>query len=193
MAETASADEPIDEGLLRAALLRGVRGGARLVYGANTLGAATAVVDNGRVLLVRDIHRPKNLSLPGGFVRRNEDPSRAAQRELLEEVGLRSEFDLVRCTLAFDYRFPHVHFLWKVDFDPTSHGMPNSRGIRRWEILSHTWCELSDLPEAVSKATRAQLAILGLIEAERPESLRHSTCSRGLSSRIWKRVKSNGK
>jgi 8-oxo-dGTP diphosphatase len=52
-----------------------------------TRGAAVAVWSDGHVLLVKTSYR-RHYSLPGGFVKRNEAPERAASRELMEEVGL---------------------------------------------------------------------------------------------------------
>lgn len=140
--------------------LRVVRAGARVAYGTNTLGAGIAVVSNGSVLLVRDVHRVKELSLPGGFIRRKENPARAASRELLEEVGLRATFDLTACTVAVDLRFPHVHFLWRLDFDPHIHGLPRNLS---WEVRSSEWQPLMDLPGEVSEGTRSQLQSLHLL------------------------------
>ena len=53
--------------------------------------AAVLVEQDGRVLLVRRINEPHSgcWSLPAGFVDAHEDPARAAERECLEETGLR--------------------------------------------------------------------------------------------------------
>jgi 8-oxo-dGTP pyrophosphatase MutT (NUDIX family) len=52
-----------------------------------TRGALAAVWQGERVLLVKSSYR-RQVSLPGGYVHRGEDPRRAAARELREEVGL---------------------------------------------------------------------------------------------------------
>lgn len=61
--------------------------------------AAVLVEQDGRVLLTRRVNEPfKGLwSLPAGFVDAYEDPARAAERECLEETGLR-----VQVTALFD-------------------------------------------------------------------------------------------
>ncbi len=53
--------------------------------------AGVLVEEKGRILLVRRAHNPlKGLwTFPAGFVDRGEDPARAAERECLEETGLR--------------------------------------------------------------------------------------------------------
>ena len=61
--------------------------------------AAVLIEKDGRVLLVRRANEPfRGLwTLPAGFVDGGEDPAAAAERECLEETGLR-----VRVTTVFD-------------------------------------------------------------------------------------------
>ena len=53
--------------------------------------ANAVVVRDGRVLLTRRAHQPWNGAwcCPGGFVERGEHPIEAAEREVLEETGVR--------------------------------------------------------------------------------------------------------
>lgn len=54
--------------------------------------AAAALIErDGKVLLVRRVNDPERgkWTLPAGFVDAGEDPARAAERECLEETGLR--------------------------------------------------------------------------------------------------------
>ncbi len=70
------------------------------IYFADPKVAAAALVEqDGRVLLTRRVNEPHQgeWSLPAGFVDAGEDPSRAAERECLEETGLR-----VRVTALID-------------------------------------------------------------------------------------------
>ncbi|HEY0754051.1 MAG TPA: NUDIX hydrolase [Ktedonobacteraceae bacterium] len=65
--------------------------GDKIARGALSMGAGVVVVDNQRVLLVRNrygVTRGRYL-LPAGRVRPGEMPDRAAEREALEETGLR--------------------------------------------------------------------------------------------------------
>ena len=58
--------------------------------GASTRGAAVAVWYDGQILVVRHSYQPGS-SLPGGEVKKDEEPAAAASRELREEVGIRVE------------------------------------------------------------------------------------------------------
>jgi ADP-ribose pyrophosphatase YjhB (NUDIX family) len=53
--------------------------------------AGILVFDEARILLVRRAHSPQKglWTFPAGFVDAGEDPARAAERECLEETGLR--------------------------------------------------------------------------------------------------------
>jgi 8-oxo-dGTP diphosphatase len=52
--------------------------------------AAALIIQAGKVLLVRRVNNPERgkWTLPAGFVDGGEDPSKAAERECLEETGL---------------------------------------------------------------------------------------------------------
>ncbi|MHC4342188.1 MAG: NUDIX domain-containing protein [Planctomycetota bacterium] len=54
------------------------------------LGAAVAVVHQGRILVVRHSYRPGQ-SLPGGRIKRGESPCAAALRELKEELSIEAD------------------------------------------------------------------------------------------------------
>ncbi len=58
--------------------------------GASTRGAAVAVWYDGQILVVRHSYQPGS-SLPGGEVKKDEEPAAAASRELREEVGIQVE------------------------------------------------------------------------------------------------------
>jgi ADP-ribose pyrophosphatase YjhB (NUDIX family) len=61
--------------------------------------AAVLVEREGKILLVRRVNQPYrgDWSLPAGFIDAGEDPAKAAERECLEETGLR-----VRVTVLLD-------------------------------------------------------------------------------------------
>ena len=69
--------------------------------------AAVAVWHEGKVLKVRHSYR-RGWCLPGGAVRRGEDPRLAACRELLEELGLKLRPDDLR--LVRDSRSQRRHY-----------------------------------------------------------------------------------
>ena len=58
--------------------------------GASTRGAAVAVWYDGQILVVRHSYQAGS-SLPGGEVKKDEEPAAAASRELREEVGIQVE------------------------------------------------------------------------------------------------------
>jgi len=147
--------------MLQRAILKSVRAAARIRYGTNTLGAAVAVLEVPRVLFVRDIHRRQELVLPGGFVRRGEEPAAAACRELNEEVGLIVDLSTAESIVKIDGRFPHIHFLWRLSYLSDVHGDVSHK--KSWETLTCEWHDLSALPRDVSPETREQLRALSLI------------------------------
>jgi len=61
----------------------------------STHGALVALWHDGKLLLVKNSYR-RHYTLPGGYVRSSESAAAAAQRELLEEVGLRLPLERLR-------------------------------------------------------------------------------------------------
>ena len=65
------------------------RRGVRLGTPSFTVGGVLVVTDAAdRVLLLRQRHHRDGLTLPGGLLRRGEDPADALRREVAEEVGI---------------------------------------------------------------------------------------------------------
>jgi 8-oxo-dGTP diphosphatase len=76
------------------------RWGVRLVEPRFTVTAGAVVLDEeGRVLLLEHVFRADNNAwgIPGGFIKRGEQPEEAVRRELREEIGL----ELEQIELAF--------------------------------------------------------------------------------------------
>lgn len=60
--------------------------------------ATVAITKDNKVILVRQFRPGPNkilAELPGGFIDKNEDPLKAAQREFLEETGYAGDFEYV--------------------------------------------------------------------------------------------------
>lgn len=53
----------------------------------HTVGAVCAIEHDGRLLMLRQPHRP-GWSLPGGLLSRGETPAETVRRELMEEIGV---------------------------------------------------------------------------------------------------------
>lgn len=65
----------------------------RIIATSHTVGAVCFVEHDGRILVLRQHHRP-GWTLPGGLVNRGERADQAVVRELREETGLGIEVDL---------------------------------------------------------------------------------------------------
>jgi 8-oxo-dGTP diphosphatase len=77
-----------------------------------TVGAVCALEHEGRVLFLRQPHRP-GWSLPGGLLDRGEDPGRAVRREVREEAGLVVEVGLPVATQV-NARVRRVDVIYRV-------------------------------------------------------------------------------
>jgi len=101
-----------------------------------THGALIAIWHDGELLLVRNSYR-RALSLPGGFIRRDEEPATAALRELREELAL--ALDLRQLRLAWrgrrviDHRTDNV-----LVFEATLAQRPAPRADNR-EVVWYGW------------------------------------------------------
>jgi 8-oxo-dGTP pyrophosphatase MutT (NUDIX family) len=59
--------------------------------GPDVSGVKCVLTDRGRVLLVRHTYGPRSWDLPGGSLKRREQPLECARREMSEELGVRIE------------------------------------------------------------------------------------------------------
>ncbi len=88
-----------------------IRSAARLLRGSFTAGCVCRVRDpRGRILLVKPRYR-LGWGLPGGFLRRDEQPGDAVRRELREEIGLDLAFDAPRASYV-QGRQRHIEFVF---------------------------------------------------------------------------------
>ncbi len=115
-----------------------------------TLGGVGVLLDESgrRVLLVEHVFHAKcPWGLPGGWIGRGEEPSRAVEREFREETGLR-----VRAVrplwigLAPEIR-GHLDVAFLCELDGTAGEQPPI--LLSSELLSYRWTSLDDLPRLV--------------------------------------------
>jgi 8-oxo-dGTP pyrophosphatase MutT (NUDIX family) len=120
-------------------------------------GAKAAVVCNGEVLLVRHSYGPRRWELPGGGVRRREDPLVALRRELAEELGLSVVDPVPLGVHPGPGRFArHSTHLYRVDVE--------SRSVRPdpVEIDEARWWDPAAPPAALGSMVRQALMLAGL-------------------------------
>jgi len=120
----------------------------RLAQPRFTCGVVGVLPDAGRtrVLLVEHVYHARTpWGLPGGWMARDEDPARTAEREFAEETGLRVR--AVRpllIVLGKKWR-RHLDVVFLLEQDGTD------QAIRLCdELLSYRWAGLDDLPPVVA-------------------------------------------
>jgi 8-oxo-dGTP pyrophosphatase MutT (NUDIX family) len=120
-------------------------------------GAKAVLVHDGRVLLVRHTYGPGRWELPGGGVRRREDPAAALQRELEEELGVNAADAVALAVLPGPGRLRHHRtHLYRLDLpSPAVRSDPV-------EIADTCWCEPDSPPGRLGPTVREALALAGL-------------------------------
>lgn len=137
------------------------------------VGVAGAVVRQGRLLLVRHTYGDKKgcWALPGGYVMHDERLDQAAVREVLEELGLRTEVvDAIGLVTRYTEQASAVFVVFRMR--PLSgQPMPDGMEVDRigWftakELAGMTDAEL--LPDIRHPAIAALLGGVGLLEDSR--------------------------
>ena len=109
----------------------------RLVMPRVSLGACAVIHDSaGRVLLARHTYRRQPWDLPGGFVRRGEQPATSLQRELREELGVSA---LIEPLLAAATTGSHLTLYYRA----TLAEAPRPDGV---EIDGYRFVAVADIP-----------------------------------------------
>lgn len=117
-----------------------------LVFRPDVLGVRCLVEYEGKVLLIRNPYGSMKWDLPGGGVRRGEQPEAAARREVREEVGvsLTDLRPLGRYTGTDVYDKDTV-----VSYSARAESA--TLKPRRAEVYDEGWFELKRLPEPLSR------------------------------------------
>ncbi len=128
------------------------------VRGVNIRGVRVVVRRGDDVLLIRHAYGSRDWGLPGGGIKRTEDPLEAAVRETREEVNvrLRSIAGVAANPIQTRGRGP----LWVFVAEPVS----ESFTVDRVEIDSAAWHPISALPDDLLGQTRVALAAAGIID-----------------------------
>ena len=146
-----------------------------LSVGRVAMGAACAIFDNaGRILLVHHTYGRLNWELPGGGSTPSEAPDQTAERELLEETGLRADLD----------RLTGVYFEPDHDFGPMLHFVFRFRwhdrlapAVSSPEIDDARYWSLDALPRPISAFTERRV-----LDAAAESAVRVST----VPTRQWR-------
>ena len=117
------------------------------------IGCNVVITDlKGEIIMVRHSYGPAVWGLPGGGVGRNEDPAKAARRELKEELGLSPTKlrHVAEVTSEVSGSALTIH-VFAVTSD--AHPKPDNR-----EVIEARFFPPHSLPEPVSETTRRLLA-----------------------------------
>lgn len=110
-----------------------------------------------QLLLIRTFVSHGNWTLPGGGMKSNERPIRAAKRELFEETGIdvdESQFEHLTTFTKSEHNVPFTAPLFRVKVDAA---MFSVQRIDKREVAAARWFDANNLP--VSLSTIALLAL----------------------------------
>jgi 8-oxo-dGTP pyrophosphatase MutT (NUDIX family) len=128
----------------------------RFVRRPRTFGVKCVVCHDGRWLLVRNTYGGHYWTLPGGGVKRGEEPADAARREVAEEVGIR--VDVVEPIGSY---FSTRHFSRDTVYCFRAVTATPVFDIDRREIEKAAWFEASAIPPSHGAAVDEVLRLLG--------------------------------
>ncbi len=115
-------------------------------------GCSVLITDfGGNLLLLRHSYGPDGWALPGGGIKKGEDPSVAAMREVQEELGLKLASVTPIGTIAEEMSgAPHTAHMFTALCD--DHPQPDAR-----EVIEARFFPPHSLPEPLSSKTRSRL------------------------------------
>lgn len=124
---------------------------------------------DGALLFVRTAYRER-WGVPGGLLKRGEDPAAAARREVLEEVGLAIEL-IGEPTLVVDPIPQRVDIVYRAR--PLAHADLGEMRPGSPEIVEARWFPPDELPELQFEAANALVALAR--SARSPQAVRLDT------------------
>ena len=118
-------------------------------------GVKCVLTDRERVLLVRHSYGSRGWDLPGGTIKRGEDPEATASREMNEELGVSIDRwrSLGVMALTIDHRRDQLHCFQAELNAPEIE-------IDRGELLEARWFRRDQLPDRLGRYTNRILARL---------------------------------
>lgn len=128
----------------------------RVLSPSYTVGAICVITrPDGNVLLVRQAYR-RRWGIPGGLVKRGEDPAVAARREVFEEVGIAVEL-LGPPAVVVDPEPQRVDLVFRAR--PTSLAEVGEVRPSSPEIVEVGWFATDSLPELQFETAQAMVAL----------------------------------
>ena len=112
----------------------------RIIVPRQRIGAVAVVVDeNGRFLMLKHVFHPyAPWGLPGGWLKRNEDPQVGVLREIKEETGLTAVIDSL-LILVHETKPPHIGIAY------LAHAQAAEMTLSG-EIIEADWFDRDNLP-----------------------------------------------
>ena len=119
-------------------------------------GVKCVVTTGDQVLLVRHTYGPRNWDLPGGTVKRREDPLATARREMREELGIDvDDWVSLGQVLSHDYHRRDAMHCYRTEL------RDRPLTFDQGEIAAAGWFDRGGLPSGLSPHVRA---ILGRVD-----------------------------
>ena len=112
----------------------------QLIVPRQRIGAVAVVMDeNGRFLMLKHVFHPHApWGLPGGWLKRNEDPQVGVLREIKEETGLTAVIDSL-LILIHETQPPHIAIAYMAHAQATELTLSG-------EIIEGGWFDMNNLP-----------------------------------------------
>jgi len=119
------------------------------IFRPKTSGAKCVVEHNGKILLIRNNYGKKKWNLPGGGIRKNEDPKNAIKREVKEETGL----DIYDIKFLGDF-VSEVEYIKDRVYCFSAKTNTDKLNLHKYEIIEGDWFSLQDIPEPLGIVAR---------------------------------------